>query len=191
MKLLSFFLLLFFGFLSVCLFFSFCCLFVFVSFFYLFAFLFFCLSVFLSFCLSVFLSRHHSDKMTEGSQVSKFTLCVKFQNRQWVSESVTDWPRPGIELTGKKWDNETSSYSGGEGLARNKRYGQAEEDFWVDDSKALIVQKHKYQWNGTLNACLNLRWKSDLIKRLARQVAQLAPLAPAQGSLALAPSHQW
>ena len=38
---------------------------------------FFCLFVFLSFCLSVFLSRHHSDQMSEGSQVSKVTLCVE------------------------------------------------------------------------------------------------------------------
>ena len=42
-----------------------------------FVFLSFCLFVFLSFCLFVRLFvRHHSDQMSEGSQVLKITLCV-------------------------------------------------------------------------------------------------------------------
>ena len=36
-----------------------------------------CLFVMLSFCLFVFLSGHHCDQMSEGSRVSKVTLCVK------------------------------------------------------------------------------------------------------------------
>ena len=64
-------------------------IFLFVSLsFYLFIFLSFCLFVFLSFCLFdflsfclfvffVFLSGNHADQMSEGSEVSKVTLCVK------------------------------------------------------------------------------------------------------------------
>ena len=65
-----------FVFLSVCLF----CLFV------SFVFLSFCLFVFLSFCLD-------SDQMSEGSQVSKVTLCVKILKvavSEWLSDWVTD-----------------------------------------------------------------------------------------------------
>ena len=63
------------------------CLFVFLSFciFYLFVFLPFCLFVFLSFlsfCLDI--------TMSEGSQISKVTLCVKIQKWHWVSQSVSD-----------------------------------------------------------------------------------------------------
>ena len=35
------------------------------------------LFVFLPFCIFVFLSRHHSDQISEGSEVSKVTLCVE------------------------------------------------------------------------------------------------------------------
>ena len=38
----------------------------------------FCHFVFLSSCIFIFLSRHHYDQMSEGSEVSKVTLCVKF-----------------------------------------------------------------------------------------------------------------
>jgi len=46
----------------------------------------FCLFVFLSFCLFVFLSRHHSDQMSEGSEVSKVTLCVEILKWQSVTQ---------------------------------------------------------------------------------------------------------
>ena len=39
--------------------------------------------------------------MSEGSQVSKVTLCVKTRKWQWVSDSLTDWPRSSIELPGQ------------------------------------------------------------------------------------------
>ena len=55
-----------------------------------FVFLCFCLFVFLSFCLMVFLSGHHADQISEGSEVSKVTLCVKILKWRWVSQSVTD-----------------------------------------------------------------------------------------------------
>ena len=45
--------------------------------------------IFLSFCFSVFLSRHHSDQMSEGSQLSMVTLCVKIQKWQSVTQSLT------------------------------------------------------------------------------------------------------
>ena len=85
-------------FLSFCLsvFLSFC-LFFFLSF-CLFVFLSFCLFVFLPFCLFVFLSWHHSDQMSEGSQVLKVTLCVKILKWQSMTHSLTHWPRSGIEL---------------------------------------------------------------------------------------------
>ena len=56
------------------------CLFVFLS---------FCLFVFLSFCLYVFLSRHHSDEMSEGLEVSKVTICVKILKWHPVTDSLT------------------------------------------------------------------------------------------------------
>ena len=40
-------------------------------------------------CLFVFLSRHHSDQMSEGSQVSKVTLCVRILTWLWLSDPVT------------------------------------------------------------------------------------------------------
>ena len=49
----------------------------------------FCLFVFLSFYLFVFLFRHHSDQMSEGSEVSKVTLCVETLKWQSLSEWVT------------------------------------------------------------------------------------------------------
>ena len=58
---------------------------------------FLCFLSFLSFWLFVFLSKHHSDQMSEESQVSKITLCVKIQ--KW--HSATHWPRSGIELPGQ------------------------------------------------------------------------------------------
>ena len=76
------------------------CIFVFSSF-CLFVFLSFCLFVFLSFCLSVFLSRHHSDQMSEGSEVSKVTLCVKVLKWHPLSHWLTHSPRSGIELPGQ------------------------------------------------------------------------------------------
>ena len=75
--------------LSFCLFvFLSFCIFVFLSF-RLFVFLSFCLFDFLSFCLFVFLSRHQADQMSERSQVSKVTLCVKIQKWQWLTQWVT------------------------------------------------------------------------------------------------------
>ena len=58
--------------------------------------------VFLSFCIFVFLSRQPSDQMSEGSEVSKVTLCVKILKWHWPSHSP---PRSGIELPGqlKRW----------------------------------------------------------------------------------------
>ena len=52
---------------------------------------FFFLFVFLSvsLCLFIFLSRHHSDQMSEGSKVSKVTLCVEILKWRWVTESLT------------------------------------------------------------------------------------------------------
>ena len=44
----------------------------------------------LSFCLFVFLSWQHSDQMSEGSQVSKVTLCVKIQKWYSASHSLTN-----------------------------------------------------------------------------------------------------
>ena len=57
----------------------------------LFVFLYFCLFVFLSFCpcLYVFLSRHHSDEMSEGLEVSKVTICVKILKWHPVIDSLT------------------------------------------------------------------------------------------------------
>ena len=46
--------------------------------------------IFLSFCFSVFLSRHHSDQMSEGSQVSKVSLCVKILKWHLPTQSVSD-----------------------------------------------------------------------------------------------------
>ena len=50
--------------------------------------------VFLSFCCFVFLSGYHCDQMSEGSEVSKVTLCVKILKwhspSQSLSQSVTD-----------------------------------------------------------------------------------------------------
>ena len=60
-----------------------CCLFVFLLFFFF------------------FLSGPHSDKMSKRSQVSKVTLCVEILQWQSVTESLTDWPRSGIELPGQ------------------------------------------------------------------------------------------
>ena len=69
------------------------CLFVFLPLsllsFCLFVFLSFCLFVFLSFCLYVFLSRHHSDEMSEGLEVSKVTICVKILKWHPVIDSLT------------------------------------------------------------------------------------------------------
>ena len=48
-----------------------------------------CLFVFLSFCLYVFLSRHHSDEMSEGLEVSKVTICVKILKWHPVIDSLT------------------------------------------------------------------------------------------------------
>ena len=45
--------------------------------------------VFLSHCISVSQSRHHSDQMSEVSQVSKITLCVQILKWQWVRVSVS------------------------------------------------------------------------------------------------------
>ena len=73
------------------------CIFVFLSF-YLSVFLSFCLFVLLSFCLFVFLSRHHSDQMPEGSEVSKVALCAKIL--KWHS-LTHQWSRSGIELPGQ------------------------------------------------------------------------------------------
>ena len=63
----------------------------------------FCSFVFLFFCifLCAFLSGHQSDQMSEGSQVWKVTLCVKILKWRSVSQSVTHWPRSGIELPGQ------------------------------------------------------------------------------------------
>ena len=63
---------------------------LFCLFFYIQVFLSFCLFVFLSFCLFVFLSRHHSDQMSQWSQVSKVTLCVKILKWHSLSQSVSD-----------------------------------------------------------------------------------------------------
>ena len=54
-------------------------------------------------CFSHF-SRHHSDQMSEGSQVSKVTICIQIQKWQWVSE----WPRVGKELRTILWEGESS-----------------------------------------------------------------------------------
>ena len=80
-----------FTFLSLCLFFVFWpfCLFVLLSF-TLFVFYSFCLLLFLSFCLLLFLSKHYSDQLSKGPQVSKVTLCVQILKWRSVSESVTD-----------------------------------------------------------------------------------------------------
>ena len=72
----SLFVLCFFVSLSFCLFvFLSLCLFVFLS-------LCFCPLVFLSFCIFVFLCRHHADQVSEGSQVSKVTICVEIPKWQ-------------------------------------------------------------------------------------------------------------
>ena len=72
--------------------------FVFLWSFCLFVFLSFCgLFVFLFFCLFVFLSWHHSDQMSEGSQVSKVTLCDQILNLKW--HPVTD--NQSTELPGQ------------------------------------------------------------------------------------------
>ena len=68
------------------------CLFV------LFIFFSFCLFVFLSFCILVFSSFCLFDQMSEGSQVSEVTLCVKIQKWQWLTHSPK---RVGIELPGQ------------------------------------------------------------------------------------------
>ena len=62
------------------------CLFVFLS---------FCLFVLLSFFLSFLsffclLSRHHSYQMSEGSQVSKVTICLKILKWQSLTHSLID-----------------------------------------------------------------------------------------------------
>ena len=44
-----------------------------------------------------FFSAHHSNQMSEGSQVSKITIYVKILKRH----SLTDSPRVGIELPGQ------------------------------------------------------------------------------------------
>ena len=49
------------------------------------------------FCLFVLLSRRHSDHISEGSQVSKVTLCVKNLKWHWP----TELQRSGIELPGQ------------------------------------------------------------------------------------------
>ena len=96
----------FFVFLPFCPFvlFSFCPL-ALLSFF-LFVFLSFCTFrnfCILYFCLFVFSSWHHTDQMSEGSQVSKVTICVKILKWQWLTAVhwLTDWPRSGIELPGQ------------------------------------------------------------------------------------------
>ena len=61
----------------------------------------FCLFVFLSFCLFVFSSRHLSDQMSEGYQVSKVTLCVKILKWHSLTHSLTQSARVGIELPGQ------------------------------------------------------------------------------------------
>ena len=64
------------------------CLFVFLSFCLFFVF-FLSFFVFLFLHLFFFLSRHHFDPMSEGSDVSKVTLCVETLKWQSVTESVT------------------------------------------------------------------------------------------------------
>ena len=41
---------------------------------------------FLSLCLFVFLSGHRSDQMSEGSQISKVTICVEIPKWQSLSD---------------------------------------------------------------------------------------------------------
>ena len=55
------------------------------------------LSLVFVFCLFVLLSRRHSDHISEGSQVSKVTLCVKNLKWHWP----TELQRSGIELPGQ------------------------------------------------------------------------------------------
>ena len=62
--------------------------FLFVFFLFLFSF---------SFCLSAFLSRHHPDQISEGSEVSKVSLCVQIAKRLLVTHSA----RESIELPGQ------------------------------------------------------------------------------------------
>ena len=47
--------------------------------------------------IQLFFSPHHPDQMSEGSQVSKVTLCVKIL--KW--QSLTQAQRVGIELPGQ------------------------------------------------------------------------------------------
>ena len=44
----------------------------------------------LSFYLCVFLSGHHSDRISEGSQVSNVTLCVQILKCHWLINRPTD-----------------------------------------------------------------------------------------------------
>ena len=74
------------------------CLFVF-QFFSLFVFLPFCRFVFLS-----FISKHHSDQMSEGSDVSTF---------YWLTDSLAQWSRSGKELPGKLKTSEEGILSWG------------------------------------------------------------------------------
>ena len=71
--------------------------FLFLSISLLFSIFFFTFLVFFLHLCSFFLSTYHSDQMSEGSEVSKVTLCVKIL--KW--QSATHWPRSGIELPGQ------------------------------------------------------------------------------------------
>ena len=79
------------------------CLFICSSFcpFFLFFCLFSCPFVFLPFYLFVFLFRNYSDQMSEGSWVSKVTLCVKILKWQSLTRWLTHWPRSGLKLPGQ------------------------------------------------------------------------------------------
>ena len=64
------------------------------SFFILLPFCFVCLFCIVVFFVSlpfVFLSWNLSDQMSEGSEVSNVTLCVKILKWQWVSQWVSEW----------------------------------------------------------------------------------------------------
>ena len=76
--------------------------------------LFFCSFVSLSFLF--FLSRHHAERMSNGSKVSKVTLWVK-SGSQWVSE----WPRSGHYQAGQLKTNKQ---------ANSKRLDQSLESSW-------------------------------------------------------------
>ena len=117
-----------FVFLFFCFFLSFCllsfCLFLF-AFFVLLSFFFW----FFSFFLIVFLSRHHADQISEGSQVSQVTLCVKIQ--KW--QSVTFWPRSGIELPGQLKKKKRKNYK--KTKTQNKKDKKTKEK---DQKESLI-----------------------------------------------------